>query len=285
MKRLSDPVVADMQTEYLAAIRHGRVWRGRWVRFTGYAAFAKVLVMCEWPACADRGPLVRAVMCSLGAIPLVTAVFVAIPFYTSSGVQGFDMDRWQAVFFLLPGALVSSIPLGVTIGIAAGLARQRMSAHLTTLVAALAFVCSSGALVNLGWVVPASNQAFRVAAFRKVSPFPPPKGDNELTFPELNRRIRQSGTFPVDSYGRDEFTRLELAYHTRWAFGFATLVLALFTMSLLAWIRRRWVIGAGICVAVFGYYTLWYLGRSFALDHQLSPPAGAWLANAFFVVI
>jgi hypothetical protein len=285
MARLIDPVIADMQAEDAQARRDGRMWRSRWVRLAGYIALAKVLVVCESSAAGDTGPLVRAVVCSLGAVAVATAAFVAIPYYNQRGFEGFELDRWQTVMFLLPQALAISIPVGVTIGIAVGLARRQMSMRLTTLVAALAFVCSAGSAVNLGWVVPNANQALRTAAFRKFSQIPPPKGDNELTFQELNRQIRQSGTFPVDSRGLDEFTRLEVAYHMRWALAFATLVLALFAMSLVGWSRRRWAIGIGVGAAIFGYYALLFIGRSYALNHDLAPPVAAWLANAFFVAM
>ena len=48
LERLIDPVVADLQTEYVEAIRQGRVWRSRWVRISGCGTFLKVLVFCLW---------------------------------------------------------------------------------------------------------------------------------------------------------------------------------------------------------------------------------------------
>jgi lipopolysaccharide export LptBFGC system permease protein LptF len=187
--------------------------------------------------------------------------------------------------FLLPQALAISIPVGATIGIAVGLARQQMSMRLITLVAALAFACSIGSVANLGWLVPNENQAFRTAAFRKVSQTPPPKGDNELTFAELDRLIERREAFPVGSYEWDDVNRLRTGYHMRWALAFATFALALFAASLLRWTRRRWAISVGIVAAIFGYYVLLFAGRSLALHHALAPPVAAWLANGVFAVV
>src|SRR6185295_13556490 len=45
MERLIDPAIADLQHEHEDAIRRGLVWRGRWIRLAGYAAFWKVAAM------------------------------------------------------------------------------------------------------------------------------------------------------------------------------------------------------------------------------------------------
>jgi hypothetical protein len=285
MARLIDPVIADLQAEHSQALRHGRLWRSRWVRLAGYIAFAKVFVICEWSSVRDAHQLNRVVGFSLGAVALVTAVMIAIPYYNQHTYPDLQVNRWQAMIFLLPQALAVSVPIGITMGLAMGLAKQRMSARLTVVVAAMAFVCSIGSLANLGWLVPSANQAFRTAVFQRVSQSPPLKGDNELTLPELGRRMARSGTFPVDSNGLDEFTRLQVAYHVRWAFAFATFSLALFMLSLLAWTGKRWAVGCGVVVAIFGYYVLLYVSRLFALSHDLAPPVALWLPNFVFTLL
>jgi hypothetical protein len=94
MARLIDPVIADIQAEHAHALQRGRVWRSRWIRLAGDIAFAKVFVMCEWSAACDTGPLIRAVGCSLGAVALVTAAMVAVPYYNHGAYAGFELDRW-----------------------------------------------------------------------------------------------------------------------------------------------------------------------------------------------
>jgi Lipopolysaccharide export system permease LptF/LptG len=285
MARLIDPVIADMQAEHTDAIRHGRVWRSRWVRVAGYLAFAKVVLMCDRSAADDAGLLVPAAGWSTGAAALATGIFVAIPIYSQRAYL--EPGDWQAVMFLLPQALAMSVPIGATIGIAMGLPRQRLSVHVITLMLALAFLCSAGSLVNLGWLVPNANQAFRVAVFRRVAPGQPSpaKGDPELTFAELSRLIQRKSEFPVGSAEWDDTTRLRTGYHMRLALAFATFALSLFAMSLLALCRRRGVIVIGAVGAILGYYALLFYGRSFALEHQLSPPVAAWLPNVAFALL
>jgi lipopolysaccharide export LptBFGC system permease protein LptF len=284
MARLIDPVIADLQAEHAQALRDGRMWRSRWVRLAGYIAFAKVFVMCEWSPVDDRRPLIRAVGFSLCAIAIVTTAFVGLPYRQLSRVAETQLDAWRVVMFLVPQALALSIPIGLIVGMAIGLARQKVSVRLATAVATIGLVCSIGSVANIGWLTPNANQAFRTTLFRRISEAPLAKGETELTFAELDRLIERRRAFPVGSYEWDSANRLRTGYHTRWALACAALVLTLFAMSLVACTHRRWKIAAGVVVALAGYYALLYVGRLFALNHELAPPIAAWLPNVVLIL-
>jgi hypothetical protein len=88
-----------------------------------------VFVICEWSSARDAHQPNRVVGFSLGAVALVTAVMIAIPYYNQHTYPDLQVNRWQAMIFLLPQALAVSVPIGITMGLAMGLAKQRMSAR------------------------------------------------------------------------------------------------------------------------------------------------------------
>lgn len=285
MSRLIDPLIADLQAEHAHALRRGRMWRSRWVRLAGYIAFVKVFAVCEWSPIDDTRPLIRVLAFSLGAAALATAALVAIPY--GGWMQGGSLapEPWRVVVTLLPQALVLSVPIGLMIGIAIALAGQTISGRLATAIGAMALVCSISAIPSMGWLVPNANQAFRTTVSRMFSPTPPAKGENELTFAELDRLIARRRALPGGSDEWDNVDRLRTVYHTRWALAFAACVSAMFSMSLVACTRQRWKIVAGVVAALFGYSVLLDVGRSFGFNRDLAPPAAAWLPNAVLVLI
>ena len=76
MERVIEPALADVQTEYEAAARDGRIWRSRWIRIAGHAAFLKVLawVIAERALDALRG----ATASDRHALGRTFAVFAAV---------------------------------------------------------------------------------------------------------------------------------------------------------------------------------------------------------------
>jgi hypothetical protein len=291
MSRFIDPVIADLQTEYGQALSEGRRWRRHSVRLSGYIAFLKVFVICDWSPHEDTRALLRAARVSLVATALVTAVLEAmvLPRYWSD-----PGDRWTLLVLLIPQALTVSIPLGLTIGVGLGLAPHRVSARLAAVVAAAALVVSMGSVANVGWILPNANQAFRIAMYEGLArlrgrqdllPLHLERGDAELTFGELGQRIQSAGTSLSGSYERGRTNRLRTQYHTRWSLAFASLALTLFSTSLAASARRRWVVGVGAVAAFIGYYIILYFGHRLASHGDLSPALAAWLANAVTLMV
>ena len=87
-----------------------------------------------------------------------------------------------------------------------------------------AILCSIASFVALTWVVPVSNQAFRVAA---LSDSFIPKGLAELTLGELRSRIEVNRRL-----GRD-VSPTAMTYHSRWALAAAPIVLTAWAFLLI----------------------------------------------------
>jgi lipopolysaccharide export LptBFGC system permease protein LptF len=178
--------------------------------------------------------------------------------------------------YLIPQALPLSMPIGLMFGILCGL-RTQVSRQSRRLVLIAALACSLASLATLGWIMPAANQAFRVAASGKPTLA---RGLSELTLRELGQVI-DSGTpelmLPVSPAHKRQ---IEWSYHMRWALGFAPLVLALFAVAVTSDGRpAMWRLGLAGCAGIAGYYTLMFGAERSALDQTLPMAVAAWLPN------
>jgi len=113
------------------------------------------------------------------------------------------------------------------------------------------------------------------------------KGLNELTLGELSQRIDSNGrtdlvTGLIESSSVNE---LRYAYHTRLALSCATLVLALFALSVTRHTVAGWAVALAAFGACFSYYWFMWLGRAAAIHDTLPAFVGAWLPNVAFGVV
>ena len=286
MERLIDPCVADLQGEYADAIRLGRVWRSRWIRIAGYVALLKVVVFCGYEAAmrtagrliaADHTTSWRMIGWTVSVTVIATALLAAWPLLNlpSRETHLSNIDRARLMFYLIPQALVVAVPIGITVGILRGLADRAASRRLSGAVLAIAFVCSLTSFASIAWIVPASNQAFRVTvAGRNIG-----KGFAELTLGELGQQIvRAEAQGNVE--GEPNARQLAIAYHSRWAFSCATFVFSLFSLSV---IRRRSAARTSFALAACALYFGYYLGPSDVMelsrDGLLPAFAISWLPN------
>jgi hypothetical protein len=288
MEQLIDPVLADLQTEYNNAVRHGRVSRGRWIRLAGCVTLLKSVAWygCErsmrtihdWTA-DDRDGLGRTVSFSLAAIAATTTLLLVPPMLhvPSTHVSA------TLLLYVIPQALPLAIPVGLTLGILYGLRGRVVSHRSAGAVVAIAGFCSVASFVIFVWVLPAANQAFRVSVYQALRA---PgagrtslmKGPNELTLRELSQRIQSN------MRAGQSFRGLAYDYHVRWALPCATLVLALFALSVVTRCRGgRFVYAVAACSAYLGYYLFLFAGREYARDGTLPAFAAAWLPNVVII--
>jgi hypothetical protein len=255
MERLIDPVIADLQVEYAEASRAGLIWRRRWVRTAGYAAVLYVAA--------------RTLRVFVGLILALTMLF-ELPY----------LLRWQVTMTmaravsLVPQALIVTVPMALTLAI--GFARPSASQARQTLIMTIASgaVCAVFVFVTLAWWVPSANQAFRVSVARELGgSASPPRGVSEMTIGELRQQIKWAASVRAD------WRTLEFTYHSRWAFPWASLALALLMASL----RRRGPTRRAMLLAtlpiLFGYYVLLFVGREYVLAGALQAALGAWMPN------
>jgi len=93
-----------------------------------------------------------------------------------------DARRWLLMaLFLAPQALVIAVPVGLTVGMVIG-APCRVSSRILPVVLIFAVSASLLTFAIAGWVVPASNQAYRFAAVQ----WNPMRGAAELNLVELH---------------------------------------------------------------------------------------------------
>ena len=291
MERVIEPALADVQTEYEAAARDGRLWRSRWIRIAGHAAFLKVLawVMAEraldvlrGTAASDRHALGRTFAVFAAVTALGTGLLTLPPLLAEGSRPSRPSSTIWLGILLIPQAVPLSIPVGLTFGILWGLGRAAASRRSRALVLVGAVFSCVVSLATIGWVMPAANQAYR----ESIAGVTIAKGANELTLIELGK-VLESGQYEsigmVSPRGRRS---VAMAYHVRLALSLAPFVLSLFA---LVWTRRqrgRVPIVAVGCAMTVGYYLiLSFAGRAYTFDRAMSAVAAAWAANVAFLTL
>ncbi len=284
MERVVDPLLADLQKEHAEAIRRGRVWKSRWIRLAGYVVFLKTIAVCgaeaarrDWTV-DDRSAMSRTLAVSLAATAAGT-ILLTVPLLVRAFGSVFRTPADpRLLVYLLPQALVLAVPVGLTFGIFLGLRGGRVSHRSAGGVLTCAILCSFACLLMLLWLVPMANQEFRQLVFGQDSSLLW-KSENELTLGELSQRIdsrRRAGLWEGN---------LLFSYHQRWALSCATLVLALFALSVTRRLAARWTAALAALGTCFSYYWLIWTARAAALQDTLPAFAAAWLPVAVFAVV
>jgi Lipopolysaccharide export system permease LptF/LptG len=297
MERVIDPLLADLQMEYADANRRGRVWKRRWTLIAGHVVFLKTVALCEaedvmtlfdgWPA-DDVVALKRTLSVSIVAVMVTTVVLEMPPLWNFP----FAMSNPKTILYLLPQALVLALPMGFTVGLFYSMRGRIVSFRSRVAVMAGATILSLASLAMLAWVVPLANQEFRQVVFGHVSENDGAvlmKGVNELTLGELSERIgayRGTGVVRRDGQVLDSDPReLAYSYHQRWALSCASVILAMFALSMTQRMVTGWVVGLGALGTLLIYYVLLWSGRAGVLQHSLPAFVGAWLPNALFAIV
>jgi hypothetical protein len=278
-----DPAIADLQSEYREAARHGHRWLALWIWLAGHLALVTVLAVCLCEAAAalweemgsgwnrdDRRTLARIVA---SAVPVLVAATVLLNLPFSQFVTDDpDSSRAAMVVYLVPHALTLAVPVALLVAIGVAVP-SAVSRQLVAAVIAIASVCSIVSFLNAGWLTPAANQAFRL----EVSGDPGlAKGDNELTLLEARSGLKSRYPDPVDA------TRLAVRYYQRWALACAPVVLTLFALALPARPPRRRAAAALSGSAAFLAYYFPVPGDLPDLIGWMPPVLIAWLPNLLF---
>jgi hypothetical protein len=233
MTRVVEPLIADLQLEHAQAVRSGRVWKARAIHAAGWIAFLKILAICAWAGtnwlgqgwtADDRKALLSAVTLSTAMIA-IAVVLLELPFVSNTGVLLNPSPR--RFVYLVPQAFSLALTMGATLGIVFGLGGRPFSRRVGVSVIVLALTGSVVSFVNLAWVTPAANQAFRVLVSGQTEFVP---GIPELSIGELSREIDR---FRDPSFAQFGYL-LALAFnlHTRVALSLSPLVFAFFALSI-----------------------------------------------------
>jgi hypothetical protein len=305
MERYIDPVLADLQAEYEEAVHAGRRWRSRWIWATGHLALAKVIVLLgggqsmRWmrEATDDERRAGRRIVASGAAfLVLGTLLFVA-PLYFDFLTE--NPDAAKLVVLLVPQALPLAIPLGLLFGVLCGVGRRVPLRRLRVMTLFAASAASVALFIMLAWVIPAANQAYRVAMFEAQVPEGTilsgsiAKGAHELTLGELRHfvDVRAADALPAAPRHLHE---LALIYYDRWSLAAMPVVVAVLAFALTRSLRRRPLVlglaGCGVVVGfavirLGGYFVIRSGARAVGLDDVPSAFAIAWAPNLTFVIV
>jgi len=238
-RRLVDPAIADLQAEVTAARRTGSAWHRLRALGAGYLSVVKVLLIAT---CGDfrQGATTwtpdEVASTRRGALIALAVTTAAIAFFTIPVVEQMPEADLGLTPYIVPSALPLSLPLGLAVASAWMLhaaVRTRKVAAVTLLTAALT---SAAMFVNLEWVTPDANQAFRTLVLAKFDPpvASPERGANELRFWELRERVRETR-----NSGRESEARwLELSYYRRWSM--SVMPLAMVAVMVAIAFKRQW---------------------------------------------
>jgi len=287
MARLIDPLVADLQLEHAESMRSGRVWKSRAIYLAGWIAFLKILAICAWAdtislsqgwTADDRRALISAVAFSSVMIA-IAVVLLELPFVENTGVLQNPSPR--RFVYLVPQAFSLALTVGGTLGIVFGLGGRRFSRRVGASLILLALAGSVISFVNLAWVTPAANQAFRILMSGQTDLVP---GISELSLGELSHEIDR---FLDPSFAQFGYLlALAFALHSRLALSLSPLVFAIFALSIASGgFFRRWMLGLAACAAFLGYYMLLYGVRSLVWNRTIPPYAAAWIPNVVTLLV
>jgi lipopolysaccharide export LptBFGC system permease protein LptF len=231
-------------------------------------------------ACRDDDHAIAKVLLLSAAVALLAAVaMIGIPFSLS---RGRSHPLWLGVT-LLPQALALTLPAALLVAIPAALHRHAPSGRLIRRILLLSLLYAAATFAVIGWVVPESNQAFRVASsgIRDV-----PRGLAELSLNQMHAEIDRLKTF----HGGGRIVReIEFEYEIRLALSAAAMPLALLALALAltrAGRRRPYVMSAvsvGAYIAILVVFERVVVRR--LLFGTIDVGTIAWIPNATLVLL
>jgi hypothetical protein len=235
----------------------------------------------EWTAADDW-----AVGRTLGFTAAITAaviVLLNLP-YAVEAMKALRVGHHAArgFIYLIPPAFPLAIAVGMLSGVLLGMRDRRMTTHLRRAALTMALGGTVASFVTLAWIIPASNQAFRVA----VSGIPAQqlsKGRYELTLSELRREIDDLNAAGL----RDSVSARDArwVYSLRFALSVVPLVFGWLALALLdigGLQRSRLALGAVAVVACCCYYLLLWAARLAIL--QGWGTAMVWMPDLVFLL-
>jgi lipopolysaccharide export LptBFGC system permease protein LptF len=258
----------------------------------GYVSLAKVLLIAiagdlrAGGAAWDHEESVRArrgVWLAAG-ITIAATILLELPFFAMADSDAGPGGHMRMALYLTPSALPLSLPLGLAVAsgwILHGRARTRKVATAALLASLLT---SAAMFVNIGWVAPDANQAFREAAWAQSHPnWPPPvRGDGELRLGELRARLEQArGAGQVD-----DVRHLEMLYHQKLSVSVMPFTIVVLMVALA--FSRTWTragLTATACIAFAASYTLFTYAFPLVERGVAPPMVLEWAANALFATV
>lgn len=277
-RRLIDPALADLQSEFTVARRAGSVWHTGRALARGYVSIAKVLVIAAcgdlWAEASTWQPTERAsARRGLLAALLTTTVTTALLIATfDRAIQ----TNWRLWGYLVPSMLTVALPLGLLVGAAWTVHGAGRTRKLAAGCVVAAVLCSIAMYGNVSWLTPESNQAFRERALEQYFgglDTPVARGLHELSMPALRSRIASEMAAGHPSLGHVT----ALVYYQRFVIAVATVPMIGIIIALA--FRHRWERGrlTAAALATFAvYYAMLTGSRTISETFSFAPIVTAW---------
>lgn len=278
VRRTFEPLIADWQREWQDAPRSRRAG----VTGRGLAAFVcAVIVSSPRIACTPAPPtLTNRVATRIAQFTLPAAALLVMPFVMNIEARWLD---GMLILFLLPQALTLAFPFAMVAAVDAIRRHETLPPHVER--AAVIKLGSTAVVLMVGchgWVVPATNQAWR-DTIRPAGMSAPARGIRELTTMELIKEPSRAHAYETtNAGGRAAVINRELNNRAH---------LALLPVMLL-WLRwgmldrpqRRWYSPLPVWIVtpivIAGFFALNFVGINFARSVQIPQAVGVWLPAA-----
>jgi hypothetical protein len=213
------------------------------------------------------------------AVAIIAAVIALDLPLLSHTPMSFDPRRWLLMaLFLAPQATVIAVPVGLTVGMIIG-APSRVSSRILPVVLIFAVSASLLTFAIAGWVVPASNQAYRFAAVQ----WSPLRGAAELSLVELHSLMGGASASAIRALAPlSDRWDVAVNYYARFAVSCSPIAFALFGVwaATLNRMTRRLLVVATACA---------YVALFLAVDPQqakaFSPFIVAWFPTISITAI
>jgi hypothetical protein len=225
---------------------------------------------------------------ALSAVLIIAFTALYLLPVTGNLLRSSRSTRLRLLLYLTPQALPIAVTLGATFGILFGVGGRQFSGRVRAGLVALALVASAFSFVNMAWILPGANQAYRVATFPRAQWA---KGTSEMTLGEISRAIDVVRREPIEPSGwhfgnPPRYLRdLRLNYHSRWALSFSPLVFVWLALLMMRNCRRRWLLAIAACSAFLGYNVLAFVAGRLFLNGTMPPSVAVWFPNAMFAAI
>ena len=279
--RVLEPLVADWQREWSDAPRARRTW----IRARGTACFV-IAVTAMTPRSLLFTPtppaILRRVLARLVIFLIIWSTILSVPFL--SELRRVAPGRLAVLLlWLLPASIALVFPFAMGY-IVDGIRRRRTVspiervAVLRTAVVAVVFM-----LVFAGWVVPATNQQFRLTV--KADPWhPPARGFREITTYQLFSGTGPAATADPHSTRHESLVREQ---HQRVSLLMLPLVLIWLRWRALDHQSAQWLLPPGLAatVALIVYYNMRWNEQALENLVGAGPGFGAWAPLIFFVIV
>lgn len=264
-----EPLVADWQREWHDSAAPMRAW----VTARGLGAFVCAAIVSSPHVLRAPTPssVTNRVATRIAAFTLIASAILAIPIVMEVGVV-----RGLAGLLILPSLMTMTFPFAMVAAVDAIRRSEPLPEYLQrAAVVKLGLAALLLMIVFNGWVVPASNQVWRVAVSQQASG--PRPGLRELSTYEL---IVDPARAAVPArHTRAGEIRQEL--NTRAVVALLPVLLLWLRWGGLEPPRRRWYwpLPASIATiaAIAGFFTLYFSGFRAEFTFDLLPGTGLWL--------